>query len=232
MGAEYGDQGAKPNPGEPIDNSTGVQFGMYVTDLLRMKLTDGSEAYCSVPGTTTPGYEGEPKTEPRFACGMLTWLELSSWKFAWQRDGQGGFTATLISPDRKAVLLCDQDGEGATREKSTAFPNAYVCTLYGPASGQRVGSAPNGVVGCAIDGTPIRSLGAVKAGRPFWGGGGVAAEGAVRYVLLAGNRQLAEVPVTNGVYAMRVWLPKGVSEASEVRAYNAAGQVVDTYMPF
>lgn len=232
MAAEYGDQGAKPNPGEPIDTGTGLQFGMYVTDLLRMRLTDGSEAYCSVPGPTTPGYEGGAETEPRAACGMLTWLNLSSWKFAVQRDGQGGFTATLISPDRKAVLLCDQDGPGAAREKSTAFSDAYVCTSYGPASGQNVGSAPNGVVGCAIDGTPIRFLGAVKAGRQFWGGGGVAAAGAVRYVLLAGNRQLAEVPVTDGVYAMRVWLPKGVSEATEVRAYNAAGQVIDTYMPF
>ncbi|MFC0627155.1 hypothetical protein [Kribbella deserti] len=231
MAAEYGDERATPNPSEPIDPGTGLQFGMYVTDLLRMKLSDGSEAYCSVPGPTTPKYDAGGGSGPRGVCGDLSWLNLADWKFAVQNDGQGGFAAALISPDRKAVLLCDQDGSGATREKSTAFPDAYVCMVYGPASGQPAGSAPNGVVGCAIDGTPIRFLGAVKAGRQFWGGGGIATNGAVRYALFAGTRQLAETSVTDGIYALRVWLPKA-TEPTEVRAYDATGKVIDSYQPF
>src|SRR5215207_1543559 len=70
MEAEYGDPGT-PNPPEAIDEGQGLQYGMYVTDLLPMKLKDGSSAYCSVPGETRPSYD-KPSGDPRGACGELT----------------------------------------------------------------------------------------------------------------------------------------------------------------
>ena len=230
--AEKGEPGT-PNPGEPIDVGQGLQYGMYVTDLLPMKLRDGSETYCSVPGPTPPGYDvGSPSDDPKEACGQLTWLDLTRWSVTHQVDGQGGFAMTLMSPDRKAVLLCDRDGPGTSRERHTAFPNAYVFLVYGPASGERVGGAPNGPVGSGLDSTPIHFLGAVKGGRQFWGGGGIAKSGAVRYALYAGTRKLTEVPVENGLYAMRIWLPAASGEPTQVRAYNASGTVIDQYQPF
>lgn len=232
MQAEHGQPGT-PDPGKPIDVGQGLQYGMYVTDLLRMKLTGGNSAYCSVPGETWPDLDfGGPSNDPREVCGQLTWLNLTSWLVTYQADGQGGFAATLMSPDRKAVLLCDQDGSDVTREKTTAFRDAYVYLVYGPASGQRVGGAPNGVVGSGLDATPIHFLGGEKDGRQFWGGGGIAKAGAVRYALYAGPSKLAEVPVENGLYAMRVWLPAGVTEPTEVRVYDRSGKVIEQYQPF
>jgi len=226
--AEKGEPGT-PNPPEPIDVGQGLQYGMYVTDLLPMKLKDGSETYCPVPGmTASNSVQGDPKA----FCAALTWLDLTDWLITSQADGQGGWVATLMSPDRKAVLVCDRDSPGLTRGKTTAFPNAYVYLIYGPASGQRVGSAPNGNVGSGLDATPIHFLGAVKAGRQFWGGGGIAAPKSVRYALYAGSRKLAEAPVEHGVYAMRVWLPARVGEPTEVQVYDAAGAVIERYMPY
>jgi hypothetical protein len=184
-----------------------------------------------VSGETRPNYD-KPSGDPRGACGELTWLELARWSVTSQSDGQGGFAAALMSPDRKAVLLCDQDGPGVRRNKTTAFPHAYVYLVYGPASGRRVGAAPNGPVGSGLDSTPIHFLGGVKSGRQFWGGGGIAKAGAVRYALFAGSRKLSEVPVRSGLYAMRVWLPAGSGEPTQVRAYNEAGTVIEEYQPY
>jgi hypothetical protein len=206
--------------GEPgtVDERPGVRpSGDYVTDLLFMKLKDGSRAYCSVPGETRPDSRG-PSPDPRSLCGELAWLDLTNWSVTSQADGQGGFAAALISPDRKAVLLCDQDGPGV-RRSTIPFPHAFVQLVFGPASGE-------------VRKPEIHLLGAVKNGRQFWGGGGIAKAGAVRYALFADSRKLSEVPVRNGLYAMRVWLPAGIDRPTQVRAYNEAGTVIEQYTPF
>jgi hypothetical protein len=233
MEAEYGAAGT-PVP-VVIGPGESHREGMYVTDLLQFRMPDGSSEFCSVPGPVRPAYgevaEGKPG-DARQECGRLTWTNLTSWTVAEQRDSDGGLAATLLSPDRQAALLCDVDAPGATRDKASAFPDAYVFLVYGPQSGERVGGAPNGAIGSGLDSPPIRWLGSVKDGRRFWGGGGFAKQGATRYVLSAGSRVLAESPVRYGIYAMRVWLPAGAIEPTRVRGYDASGTVVDEYGTF
>lgn len=235
MLAEYGEPGT-PDPFPPIAPGEGLQYGMYVSDLLPMRLENGQQAVCSVPGTVRPSPDeptgGSVPGDPRKECGRLTWTNLTGWTVVEQRDSTGGFAATLLSDDGQAVLICDVDGPGATRrpaDRGGPFPNAYVFLVYGPSSGSSW--APNGLVGSGLDSTEIHWLTSVRDGRQFWGGGGIAAKNAVRYTLFAGDRELAEALVQHGVYAMRVWLPAGVSAPTLVRVYDAAGNVIEEYPP-
>jgi hypothetical protein len=223
MKAEYGASGT-PLPTE-IGPGESQREGMYVSD--------GTEAYCSVPGPARPSYGRQDKPgDARAECGRLTWTNLTSWTVAEQRDTDGGLAATLLSNDRSAMLQCDLDGPGAKREKTTAFPNAAVFLLYGPRSKGRPSGAPSGVLSAAPDSTAIHWLGAVKDGRQIWGGGGLAAKGAVRYALFADTTKLAEAKVAYGIYAIRVLLPAGAGEPNLVRAYDAKGAVIESYLPF
>ena len=233
MRAEYGAAGT-PVP-TVIGPGESQREGMYVTDLLRIKMPDGTEAHCSVPGSASPSYTQKPEVAPgdaRAECGRLTWTNLTSWTVAEQRDTDRGLVAILLSNDRRAMLYCDIDGPGASREKTTAFPGASVYVLHGPQSSGRAGGSPSGVLGAAPDSTPVHWLGAVKDGRQIWGGGGLASKGAVRYVLFAGTRKVAESKVFYGIYAIRVWLPPAAGEPSLLRGYDAAGTVVESYQPF
>ena len=94
MEAEYGDPGT-PNPPEAIDEGQGLQYGMYVTDLLPMKLRDGSSAYCSVPGETRPSYD-KPSGDPRGACGELTWLDAFDALLGPYRQAAGPFRSLAL----------------------------------------------------------------------------------------------------------------------------------------
>jgi hypothetical protein len=233
MRAEYG------APGTPVPIELGPgesqRNGLYVTDLLRMRLPDGRQLYCSVPGPVRPAYQGSTTGRPgdaRAECGRLTWSNLTSWTVAEQRDADGGLAAVLFSNDRTAVLVCDIDAPGATRDKVTAFPDAYVYLIYGPNTKGRAGSGPNGSLGSAPDSTAVHWLGSVKDGRQFWGGGGLAKAGAVRYALFSGARKLTENQVRYGVYALRVWVPAGVAEPDRVVGYDASGRAVEQYQPF
>jgi hypothetical protein len=233
MKIEYGASGT-PVPAE-LGPGESQREGMYVTDLLQYRLPDGTDAYCSVPGSARPSYTDKPSAPPgdaRAECGRLSWTDLTSWTVAEQRDADGGLTATLLSNDRSAMLQCDLDGPGATRDKTTAFPNATVYLLYGPRSKGRPSGAPSGVLSAAPDSTAVHWLGAVKDGRQIWGGGGLASKGAIRYALFAGKLSLADAKVAYGIYALRVWLPAGAGEPNLVRGYDAKGNVVESYQPF
>jgi hypothetical protein len=228
MRAQYG------APGTPVPIEIGPgesqRNGMYVTDLLQMRLPDGRQTYCSVPGPARSAYQGSTTTRPgdaRVECGRLTWSNLTSWTVAEQRDTDGGLAAVLYSNDRTAVLVCDIDAPGASRDKVTAFPNAYVYLIDG-----KDGKAPNGVLGAAPDATPVHWLGSVKDGRQFWGGGGLAKAGTVRYALFSGTTKLTENQVRYGIYALRVWVPAGVAEPDRVVGYSASGGIVEQYQPF
>lgn len=231
MEAEYGASGTPVpvviGPGESQKN------GLYVTDQLPMRMADGSTEYCSVPGAARPSYKSRPATigDARDECGRLTWTNLTSWTVAEHRDPSGGLTATLSSTDRRAVLRCDIDPAGATRTKQTAFPDAYVFLVYGQQAGKPAGSAPNGVIGSAPDSTAVHAIGSSKDGRPYWGGGGIAKQGAVRYALFSGTTKLTEVPVRYGIYALRVWLPAGTPEPDRVVGYDSIGKTVESYQP-
>jgi hypothetical protein len=235
MQAEYG------STGTPVPATVGNESqksGMHVTDLLKMRLRDGKEAYCSVPAAARPSYQEPPveqvgpRGEPRYECGRRVWANLTSWTPAFQRSVDGGLTAAFWSNDRTAVLVCDIDQPGATREKVTAFPDASVYLLYGSADRGRVGSSPSGVLGAAPDGTPIHWLGSTRDGRQFWGGGGLSKDGVVRYAMFAAGRKLTEAKPFYGVYAMRVWLPDGVAEPDRVVGYDAKGKIVEDYQPY
>jgi hypothetical protein len=175
-----------------------------------VRLPDGRTAYCSVPGPVAPSYGGPPK-DVREACGRLAWMNLTSWTPAKQETPDGGFTAALWSNDRTAVLFCDTDDPGAIRSGPVAIQGASVRLLRGTTT------------------EPVHWLGTERGGRRYWGGGGVVKNDAVRYAMFAGTRKLAESTAFYGVYALRSWLPSGVTKPDKVVGYGADGSVVDSY---
>ncbi|HEY3005589.1 MAG TPA: hypothetical protein VGJ44_24800 [Kribbellaceae bacterium] len=204
MQAEYGAAGTPvPDPSQ--------QAGVYVTDLLKIRLPGGQTRYCSVPGPAAPSY-GTPPKDVREACGRLAWMNLTSWTSAKQETPDGGFTAALWSNDRTAVLFCDTDDPGATRSGPVAIQGASVRLL-------RTGTGW----------VRVHWLGSERAGRQYWGGGGVVRNDAVRYAMFAGARKLTESKAFYGVYALRSWLPAGVTKPDRVVGYGADGSVVDSY---
>ncbi len=206
MRAEYGAAGT------PVPDSL-QRDGVYVTDLLRIRLPGGQTQYCSVPGPAAPSYDSPPR-DVREACGRLAWMNLTSWTPAKQETPDGGFTAALWSNDRTAVLFCDTDDPGATRSGPVAIQGASVQLL-------RTGTGTGWV--------RVHWLGSERAGRQYWGGGGVVRNDAVRYAMFAGARKLTESTAFYGVYALRSWLPAGVTKPDRVVGYGADGSVVDSY---